>query len=166
MFVRNGRRFNLDAYLGSVWNDENGIQHPGILLRDPAFRAQHNIEEIPDPARGDDETEYTQEIDVAPYIVITPKSPEQIEQVLVSKLSQAVQGYLDQEAQIKGYDTIVSACSYAGAPNAFQAESISFLDWRAACWQHCYQVLADVKAGTITAPTKEELLAGLPQRVI
>ena len=162
MFVRNGRRFNLEAFIGSVWIDDQGIQHPGILLRNAEFRTQHGIEEIPDPIRGNDETEYTQEIDVAPYVIITPKSPEQIEQALVSKFSQAVQGLLDEKAQEKGYDNILSACSYAGYVNTFQSEAMVFANWRSACWSHCYQVLADVKAGNRIAPTKEELLAELP----
>lgn len=165
MFIRNGRRFNLDGLLDAVFVDDQGIQHPGQLLRDPAFRAQHGIEEIPDPIRGNDDVEYTQEIDVAPYIIITPKSPEQIEEILKTKLSQAVQGYMDEEAQLKGYDGILSAASYAGYTNAFQAEGISFANWRSACWTYCYQVLADVKAGTRTAPTKEELLAELATNV-
>jgi len=41
---------------------------------------QELYEEIPDPARGNDEIEYTQEINEAPYIVITPKSQEQLDQ--------------------------------------------------------------------------------------
>lgn len=161
MFVKNGRRFNLDGLLDSVFVDTQGVQHPGQLLRDPAFRAQHQIEEIPDPIRGDDEIEYTQEIDVAPYVIITPKSPEQLEEILKSKLSLVVQEYMDEAARLKGYDSILSAVSYAGYANAFQAEAITFAVWRSECWTHCYQVLADVKAGTRTAPTKDELLAEL-----
>lgn len=165
MFVRNGRRFNLDAYLGSVWIDDEGTQHPGVLLRDPDFRAQHGIEEIEDPPRGNDETEYTQEIDVPPYIVITPKSPEQIEQAISARLTTAVQAHLDAEAQLKGYDNILSACSYASVVNPFQQEAISFLNWRSACWEYCYQLLADIKAGTKAIPTSKDLISSLPARI-
>lgn len=165
MHVRNGKRFNLDGLLGSVFVDDQGNQHPGQLLRDPDFRAQHGIEEIPDPVRGDDDIEYTQEIDVAPYVIITPKTAEQIEAVVTHKLTQAVQEVLDEEARTRGYDNILSACSYAGFVNSFQAEGISFANWRSACWEHCYQVLNAVKANTRTAPTKAELIAELPARV-
>lgn len=41
---------------------------------------QELYEEIPDPARGNDEIEYTQEINEAPYVVITPKPQEQLDQ--------------------------------------------------------------------------------------
>jgi hypothetical protein len=49
-------------------------------LDTPEIRAELGVIEIPDPARGNDEVEYTQEIDEPPYIVITPKSPEQLAQ--------------------------------------------------------------------------------------
>ena len=51
--------------------DEQGTQYHQVPLE--------LLEEIPDPARGNDEIEYTQEINEAPYIVITPKSPEQLD---------------------------------------------------------------------------------------
>jgi len=49
-------------------------------LDTPEIRAELGVIEIPDPARGNDEVEYTQEIDEPPYIVITPKSDEQLAQ--------------------------------------------------------------------------------------
>lgn len=80
-------------------------------------------------------------------------------------LTQAVQDFMDAAAKLKGYDSILSACSYAGAPNSFQAEGQSFLAWRAACWAYCYQVQAAVTAGTQSMPTAAQLIAGLPARI-
>ena len=40
---------------------------------------QELYEEIPDPPRGNDEIEYTQEINEAPYVVITPKPQAMID---------------------------------------------------------------------------------------
>jgi hypothetical protein len=77
----------------------------------------------------------------------------------------AVQEHLDSVAQAAGYDNIVSACSYAGYANSFQAEAISFLEWRSACWDHAIQVLADVQNRTRTMPTVAELIAELPVKV-
>jgi hypothetical protein len=49
-------------------------------LDTPEIRERAGLIEIADPApRGNDEIEYTQELDVPPYIIITPKSPEQLE---------------------------------------------------------------------------------------
>lgn len=165
MFVRHGRRFNLEGFLSTSWTDDDGIQHPGQLLRDPDFRTLHGIEEIPDPARGNDEIEYTQEIDVAPYIIITPKTPEQIEALTISKLSGWIQQYLDEQAQKVGYDNVLSACSYAAIANAFQPESITFLEWRSACWAYAHQLMTDIKAGNATVPDRDTLLGALPVRV-
>ncbi len=81
---------------------------------------------------------------------------------IAAALESAVQAHLDATARNRHYDNIVSACSYAGAANRFQVESIAFIQWRAAVWGHCYQALADVQAGTRTAPTAAALIAELP----
>ena len=47
--------------------------------------------------------------------------------------AQAVQNMLDSAAKAKGYDSILSACSYAAYPNPFQAEGQEFVAWRAWC---------------------------------
>jgi hypothetical protein len=47
-------------------------------LDTPEIRERAGVVEIPDPARGNDEIEYTQEIDPPPYVIITPKSQEQL----------------------------------------------------------------------------------------
>ena len=75
--------------------------------------------------------------------------------------AQAVQNMLDSAAKAKGYDSILSACSYAAYPNPFQAEGQEFVAWRGAVWAKCYEILDEVEAGTRTAPTVSELLAEL-----
>jgi hypothetical protein len=81
-------------------------------------------------------------------------------------LTDAVQAHLDAAAQARGYDNIVSACSYAAAANAFQAEAVAYLNWRASVWQHCHLVLAAVQSGTRIAPTAAELITELPALVL
>jgi hypothetical protein len=90
-----------------------------------------------------------------------PPTPEQLKRRLV----EAVQRTLDSEARTKGYDNIVSACSYAAAANPFQAEGLAFLAWRSSVWAYCYQVLADVEAGIRPIPTEAELISELPAYV-
>lgn len=90
---------------------------------------------------------------------------------LTAVYKSAVQAHLDAAAAIKGYGDertapIVSACSYAGHPNAFQSEGIAFLQWRSAVWMHCYAVLSDVQNAIRTAPTVPELIAELPALVL
>jgi len=86
-------------------------------------------------------------------------------QEIKQALEQSVQDNMEEAAKSVGYDSLLSACSYAAVPNPFQAESQSFLKWRADCWTYCYQVQAAVVAGTQPMPTKEQLIAGLPVRV-
>jgi hypothetical protein len=54
-------------------------------LDTPEIRERAGLIEIADPARGNDEIEYTQELDDAPYIVVTPKSQEQLERQQADK---------------------------------------------------------------------------------
>lgn len=74
-----------------------------------------------------------------------------------------VQGILDTKAKEHGYDSIVSACSYAGYDNEFRSEGEKFGVWRAHIWQWGYALLADIKAGRKAIPSSlEEALAGMP----
>lgn len=77
----------------------------------------------------------------------------------------AVQGELDADAQAKGYDGVLSACSYAGAPNAFQDDGLAYVARRSAAWVYCYQELAKVKSGERPMPTIEQIISELPPRV-
>ena len=79
-----------------------------------------------------------------------------------AKLSWAVQMHLDAEAQRRHYDSIVSACSYAAAPNVFQTEALALLTWRSNVWATCYAIMAEVEAGQRAIPTSEALIAELP----
>ena len=69
MFIWKATQLRCNPY--APYKDEQGTQHTKVP---PAL-----YEEIPDPVRGNDEVEYTQELNEAPYIIITPKSPEMLE---------------------------------------------------------------------------------------
>ena len=83
---------------------------------------------------------------------------------LVKYFTDAVQAHLDNAAAALGYDNIVSACSYAGAANPYQAEGQSFIVWRGNVWTYCYGELAKVQAQTRSVPTVAALIAELPVR--
>lgn len=93
----------------------------------------------------------------------TPPAPPPL---TVADYTQAVQNHLDAAARQRNYDNIVSACSYAAAPNVFQAEGIAYLNWRASVWQTCYGVLGAVEQALRPAPTIVELIAELPALVL
>ncbi|MBR8466174.1 hypothetical protein KDE13_07460 [Campylobacter sp. faydin G-140] len=85
--------------------------------------------------------------------------------ILEAEFKNRVQTILDQKAKEKGYDSIVSAVSYAGYENVFQTEAINFGKWRANVWAWGYKVLEDVKSGKIdiTSTDINEVLASMPE---
>lgn len=89
-------------------------------------------------------------------------SAEEIKAILTN----SVQSHMDAAAAAKGYDNIMSACSYAAFANAFQAEGQAFLVWRADCWVACYGVMSDVESGERPIPSESELIAELPELVL
>lgn len=81
----------------------------------------------------------------------------------VREYTDAVQVYLDTEAQTHNYDGILSACTYASSSiPKFAAEGKACVVWRDAVWAECYTILGLVQAGQRTPPTIPELLAALP----
>lgn len=83
---------------------------------------------------------------------------------LIAINTQAIQLHLDSFARSRGYDNIISACSYASQPVGahFQAEGAAFLAWRSAVWAKAYDVVTKVKSGAMTLPTVEESIASMP----
>lgn len=78
----------------------------------------------------------------------------------------AVQEMMDLKAKERGYDNILSACTYATNTNTkFAAEGQACVTWRDSVWSACYQIMADVASGTVPEPTLNELLAELPSMV-
>lgn len=71
MFIWKSNAKRCNPY--APYKDEQGTQY----VRVP----QELYEEIPDPLRGDDNLNYNQEINEAPYLICTPKSPEQLERL-------------------------------------------------------------------------------------
>jgi hypothetical protein len=82
---------------------------------------------------------------------------------LQTSIVQAVQDRLDAFAQTRGYDNILSACTYvASAVPKFATEGQDAVDARDVAWMTCYQILGAVLAGSRPVPTVAEVLAELP----
>ena len=92
-----------------------------------------------------------------------PQTAEEIQSKIKQQMTNFVQSILDAEALKHNYDNIVSATSYAGYVNQFQAEGIAFGVWRSAVWAKCYEIMADVLSGKRQVPTESELIAELPK---
>ena len=102
--------------------------------------------------------------DVAVFDPPVPHVPTQDE--LVKAFKDAIQARLDGAAEAKGYDNIVSACSYAGYENLFQAEAVAFGKWRASVWAYGYAELDQVLRGKRSMPTVEQIVSELPVLVL
>lgn len=158
MFLLNGKRINIDAQI-----QINGVTYSN--LRNPALRAQLGIVEVPDPVYPDPDLFYWTENENG-TLTVTPKSAEQVLALRKGQFLAGVQAHLDSKASERGYDSIVSACSYAGAPNPFQAESQVYVAWRGNVWAYCYAELLKVENGTRPLPVLADFIAELPELVL
>lgn len=91
------------------------------------------------------------------------KEPPTAEEIQL-KLTQLVQNFMDVKVQERGYDSILSACSYVGTGiERFDREGEICRVWRSAVWNKCYEILAEVQSGKRDVPTEEELIEILPK---
>ena len=85
--------------------------------------------------------------------------PEEIQ----LELTNAVQAYMDVAVKARGYDGVLSACSYVNTGvEKFDAEGAACRAWRSSVWAKCYEILGEVQAGIRSIPTADELIAELP----
>ena len=90
--------------------------------------------------------------------------PVDPEEEIKEKKVRTVQIYMDGVAKGLSYDNIANAVTYAEEPSVpkFQAEGQALRAWRSLVWAKCYEILAEVEAGTRPIPSDSELIAALP----
>jgi len=124
--------------------------------------------EIPFSASQNDNEEHSKEIfarcvagefgEVAPYVAPVPTQTQ-----LISTVTVAIQARLDNFARERGYDGILSACTYANSSvNKFRVEGQCCVDLRDATWAAAYSLLDDVESGARTIPTLDDIAQELP----
>jgi len=78
----------------------------------------------------------------------------------VSMIQRKIQERLDMAAIASGYDSILSACTYATSTvEKFREEGQSFVNLRDTVWATCYTILGEVKAGTRQMPESFDAIA-------
>ncbi len=86
------------------------------------------------------------------------------EQEIQKALENGIEAWMNETVQQRNYKDIVSACSYAvSTDETFAKEGQACIVWRDTCWRKCYEMLAEVKAGTRPIPTLEEVITELPK---
>jgi hypothetical protein len=101
------------------------------------------------------------EAEIAELEAASVLSPEQI----IKKYTSAIDVQLHSKAVEKGYDNILSACSYTGYPNFFEEESKRFVKWRADVWIYAKDILYNVQNNISPLPTIEEFILNMPQYI-
>jgi hypothetical protein len=118
---------------------------------------QHHIDLINGQASGKliqaDETGYPRLVD----------RPAPTTQQLIEQYTRSIQKRLDNFAKTKGYDSLLSACSYAtSSVLAFSSEGQYCVNARDATWNKCYEILEQVNTNIIPLPSLEEIISQLP----
>ena len=96
-------------------------------------------------------------------VVVKPPPPMPTTEQIIAEFSSAIQKRLDTFAHTRGYDGILSACTYATSGNLrFSKEGQYCVTARDATWAKCYEIMDAVQTGTRPMPTLEEIMLELP----
>lgn len=77
----------------------------------------------------------------------------------------ALEKFYDAKASERRYDNRITCIARAGYTGPFQAEGQAYGTWMDSSNAICYQIMAEVLAGTRAMPTFGEVLAALPPLV-
>lgn len=99
------------------------------------------------------------EVEVDPVVEASPDL-----KAIARQLTLVVDDHIDQTAKALGYDSIVTAVSYADEPAvpAFQREGAALRAFRSRCYARLYVLQGEAMAGQRAIPTPTELIGLLP----
>lgn len=111
---------------------------------------------------GSGESKILSALNAAEFESALPADPIPIETVIADFVSK-IQERLDDFARTRGYDNILSACTYASSlVPKFKSEGQYCVEARDATWSAAYALMAEVQAGARPMPMLDEVLAALP----
>lgn len=102
---------------------------------------------------------------LAALVQPTPPAPTPATRKAGLKLAveNAIQLLLDSTAQARGYDNMLTLCSYRASTNAtFASEAAAGSAWRDAVWTYFFAQLALVQSGGRSIPTLAQFMNELP----
>ena len=98
------------------------------------------------------------------YLICSGPDDQQL--LVVDDYEEAVQDYIDQCVQQRGYDNVYTCLSYKDDPDPiFSAEAAAVLAWRSQVWRTAQSILNQWMTGQIQQPTIAEVLTQLPTLV-
>lgn len=144
----------------------------GYAVRMKLYTVAANIAQLPDDGGWEADThtfwEHPDKVDEADMRTNPAKYLDYIPTWRLHDMQKhytdAVQAWMNAEAQTHGYDDIFTAVGYVGDPNErFAAEGEACRAWRSEVWTACYAYLDAVLAGEEELVPEEELIDRLPQ---
>ena len=92
------------------------------------------------------------------YLICSGRKDMQL--LVVEDYEDAVQRYLDETVQQKGYDNVYTCLSYKGDPDPiFSAEADAVLNWRSQVWRTAQGILNQWQHGQIEQPTISQVIS-------
>ena len=96
------------------------------------------------------------------YLVCDGQGDKQL--LVVDDYEEAVQNFLDQSVQKRGYDNVYTCLTYKDDPDPiFSAEAAQVLAWRSQVWRTAQGILNQWSQGQIEQPTIQQVLDQLPK---
>lgn len=98
-----------------------------------------------------------------PYRDSKPYKPP-TEEEIQAQLEQGIEAWMNTVVAERHYNSIDTCIArYTDSSNPkYAQEAKAVKDWNTAIWDKCWDILAEVKAGTRPIPTLEEVIAELP----
>jgi hypothetical protein len=94
---------------------------------------------------------------------VAPKSGADKKAITTRRLSAYLQARMDAAAQVIGYDSMISACSYASSTHpVYGPEGAYCVQWRDECWGALFGLIDAAFTDGGQAPTTGQLDAALP----
>jgi hypothetical protein len=142
--------------------DEQGMLDGALWTKDPVIQPANRPQYV-----GGSIDHETGERSGGEWVDADQPSQEEQEQQAFSanqiRLTTLIQRRLDEIAAERGYDSILSLCSYAtSSVPQFRAEGQAGVNIRDQCWVIGYAVLAEIAQGLRDWPADAEALAMMP----
>jgi len=152
------------------------ISRAGIKTANPQYSLPADFDELldykkivyiePSGTKGINQTTIASDVVMVEGVPTITKSYVDLpEATILKKMEQSVESYIDDTVKALGYNSQDSIAKYLVQGNPFYNECTAISLWIGSIWTYVVQVEADVKAGTRTQPTIDELLEELPDYV-